>query len=90
MAHATTRGAYRQLADRLNRFPQGAPPSELLYRILELLFSEREAGLVAQLPIRPFTAKEAGRIWKMRLADAQSAVDRLYERWAELEAKSGA
>ena len=30
MAHATSRGAYRQLTERLNRFPQGAPPSELL------------------------------------------------------------
>ncbi len=72
MAHATSRGAYQQLSDRLNRFPQGAPPSELLYRILELLFSEREAGLVAQLPIRPFDAKQAARIWKMREAEARS------------------
>jgi hypothetical protein len=39
----------------LNRFPQGAPPSETLYQILKILFSEREAGLVAQLPIKPFT-----------------------------------
>jgi ferredoxin len=88
MAHATTRGAYRQLADRLNRFPQGAPPSELLYRILELLFSEREAGLVAQLPIRPFTAKDAGRIWKMRPADAQSTLDALASRAILLDVES--
>ena len=50
MAHATTRGAYVALADRLNRFPQGAPPSDLLYRILGILLSEREAGLIARLP----------------------------------------
>ena len=60
MAHVTTRGAYRHLADRLNRFPQGAPPSDLLYRILALLFSEREAALVARLPIRPFTVADRG------------------------------
>lgn len=36
MAHATSRGAYRQLTDRLNRFPQGAPPSELLEDVPEL------------------------------------------------------
>jgi len=88
MAHATARGAYRQLADRLNRFPQGAPPSELLYRILELLFSEREAGLVAQLPIRPFTAKEAARIWRIRLADARSALDALASRAILLDVES--
>ena len=62
MAHATSRGTYRQLTGRLNRFPQGAPPSALLYRILEMLFSEREAGLVAQLPIKPFTANKAAEI----------------------------
>ena len=80
MAHATSRGAYRQLTERLNRFPQGAPPSELLYRILELLFSEREAGLVAQLPIRPFTAKEAARTWGMGLTEARAVLDGLASR----------
>ena len=80
MAHATSRGAYRQLTDRLNRFPQGAPPSELLYRILELLFSAREAGLVAQLPIRPFTAREAARTWGMGLTEARAVLDGLASR----------
>jgi ferredoxin len=80
MAHATSRGAYRQLTDRLNRFPQGAPPSQLLYRILALLFSEREAGLVAQLPIRPFTAKQAARTWGMGLAEARAVLDGLASR----------
>jgi ferredoxin len=80
MAHATSRGAYQQLTDRLNRFPQGAPPSELLYRILELLFSEREAALVARLPIRPFTAKQAARTWGMSLAEARVVLDGLASR----------
>jgi ferredoxin len=80
MAHVTSRGAYQQLSDRLNRFPQGAPPSELLYRILELLVSEREAGLVAQLPIRPFDAAQAARIWKMREVEARVVLDALASR----------
>jgi ferredoxin len=80
MAHATARGAYRQLADRLNRFPQGAPPSELLYRILELLVSEREAGLVAQLPIRPFTARTAAKRWGTSVAEARRVLDGLASR----------
>ena len=57
MAHHTVKQGYLDLVDRINRFPQGAPPSELLYRILEMLFSEREAELVSLLPIRPFTAR---------------------------------
>jgi len=80
MAHATSRGAYQALTERLNRFPQGAPPSELLFRILAMLFSEREAGLVAQLPIRPFTAGKAAGIWGMREAEARVVLDALASR----------
>jgi len=91
MAHATSRGAYRQLTDRLNRFPQGAPPSDLLYRILELLFSEREAGLVAQLPVRPFTARKAAQIWRVSEAEARTALEGLASRaiLLDMEAPGG-
>ncbi len=65
MAHHVTKSAYARLADRLNRFPQGAPPSQLLYKILALLFSEKEAELVAKLPIKPFTVAKASRIWQL-------------------------
>jgi hypothetical protein len=61
MAHHTLKSGYPQLVDLLNRFPQGAPTSEALYKILAMLFSEREAGLVALLPIKPFTAEQASR-----------------------------
>jgi len=80
MAHAAARSAYRGLIDRLNRFPQGAPPSDLLYRILQLLFSEREASLVALLPIRPFTAETAARVWKTTPAEARKVLDALAAR----------
>jgi ferredoxin len=77
MAHRTLKTAYSQLADRLDRFPQGAPPSELLFKILKILFSEKEAGLIALLPIKPFTAQKASRIWKMDLAAARNVLDQL-------------
>lgn len=72
--------AYRRLVDRLNRFPQGAPPSDALYEILKMLFSEREAELVAQLPIQPFTAQDAARLWGMDLAAARTLLDGLADR----------
>ena len=65
MSHHTVRSAYQDLVDRINRFPQGAPPSDVLFAILKLLFSEREAGLVAQLPVRPFTVHDAAARWTM-------------------------
>jgi ferredoxin len=80
MAHHTVRSGYRELAERLNRFPQGAPPTELLFSILRMLFSEREAGLVAELPIKPFTAATAARTWKLPPGEARRALDTLADR----------
>ncbi|SNT20059.1 4Fe-4S dicluster domain-containing protein [Anaerovirgula multivorans] len=77
MAHIVGKSAYKQLEERLNRFPQGAPPSETLYKILSLLFSEKEAALVAQLPIKPFTAKKASKIWNMSEAAAEEMLEKL-------------
>jgi ferredoxin len=77
MSHIAMKTGHTRLIERLNRFPQGAPPSETLYKILEILFSAREAGLVAQLPIRPFTATQAGRIWKTDPAETRRILDGL-------------
>lgn len=81
MAHNHTHGSpYSRLIDRLNRFPQGAAPSKLLYDILKILMSEREAGLMAQLPIKPFNVAKAAEIWKMNPAEAQKVLDELAHR----------
>jgi ferredoxin len=80
MSHVTLKSGYTELVDRLNRFPQGAPPSKTLYQILKILFSEQEAGLVAQLPIKPFSAAQASRILKMDLLETQKALDELSSR----------
>lgn len=77
MAHHTVKSGYNQLAERLNRFPQGAPPSELLYKILGVLFSEKEAELVSLLPIKPFTVEKASQVWKMDRASTQRVLDEL-------------
>ena len=80
MAHHATQSAYGRLTERLNRFPQGAPPSEHLYAILRMLVSEREAELVALLPIRPFTAARAAAAWRMGEAEARKVLDALASR----------
>jgi NAD-dependent dihydropyrimidine dehydrogenase PreA subunit len=80
MAHHTLKTSYSLLVDRLNRFPQGAPPSELLNKILKILFSAREAELVSLLPIKPFTAEKASTIWKMNLNDTRKTLDQLASR----------
>jgi ferredoxin len=91
MAHVTTKQAYRELAGRLNRFPQGAPPSDLLFQILELLMSEREAGLLAQVPIKPFTARTAAKRWGTSVPEARRVLDGLASRavLVDVEAPGG-
>jgi len=78
--HLSVRTGYPALVERLNKSPQGAPPSDLLYAILKMLMSEKEASLVALVPIKPFTAKTAARAWKTSLPEAQKALDALASR----------
>ena len=80
MAHHTLKSSYSRLTDRLNRYPQGAPPSQLLYKILAILFSEKEAELVAQLPIKPFNAQKASQIWKLNLTETRKVLEELASR----------
>lgn len=80
MAHLTVRSAYKDLVERINKFPQGAPPSELLYKILGILFSEKEAEFVSKLSIKPFTAKKAARLTGKSLKEAEVILNELASR----------
>ena len=91
MAHHSTIKAnrYNSLAQRLNIFPQGAPPTELLFKILKVLFSEKEAELVSLLPIKSFTDKKAAAIWKLSLGDARVILNDLADRGILLDFEEG-
>jgi len=80
MAHHINHSVYNKLVERLNRFPQGAPPSELLTKILKLLFSNQEAELVSLMPIKPFTAEKASKIWKLDITKTKNILDKLAQR----------
>jgi ferredoxin len=88
MSHHTAREGYRKLSERINRFPQGAPPTELLFQILEVLFTPAEAELVALLPIKPFTAETAARIWKKSETEARNILEALASRGMMLDIDS--
>jgi ferredoxin len=89
MAHHLTikQNSYYKLTERINRFPQGAPPSELLFKILKILFSEKEAGLVSLLPIKLFNARKAAKIWKMKEDDARTILNDLADRGILIDAE---
>ena len=88
MSHHTAREGYRKLSERINRFPQGAPPTELLFRILKVLFTPAEAELVALLPIKPFTAETAARLWKKSETEARNILEALASRGMMLDIDS--
>lgn len=77
MAHLTGNSVYQSLLDRINSFPAGAPPSDLVEKILAILFSPDEAALVARLPIRSFRASKAAALWGMNVAKARDICSKL-------------
>ncbi|WP_242337461.1 MULTISPECIES: 4Fe-4S dicluster domain-containing protein [Anaeromyxobacter] len=91
MAHHASRSVYERLTERLNRSPQGAPPSRSLFEILRLLFSEREAELVSVLPLKPFTVAKAAAVWKTTEAEARKVLEALAARalLVDIEGKDG-
>lgn len=80
MGHLTSKDAYKTLDDRLNLFPQGAPPSDSLFQILQVLFTEKEAQMVSKLPIRPFTIAKASKIWGMSQLETEKFLDSLCDK----------
>ena len=77
MSHHTTKEGYVHLSERLNKYPLGAPATKSLFKVLEVLFTPKEAELVAQLPIKPFSVKTAAKIWKVSENDARKTLDSL-------------
>lgn len=80
MGHLTSKDAYKNLEERINWFTQGAPATETWYKILQVLYTEKEAKLVSLLPVRPFTVKRAARIWNTSEAKAEKFLTHLCEK----------
>jgi len=79
MGHITSKN-YNNLQKRLDDAGQGAPASEALFKILEILFTEKEAGLVSLLPIKPFTVKTASKRWKKKEKETKQILDTLADK----------
>ena len=89
MSHQNLKNTYLKLTERLNKFPQGAPPSDLLFKIFKILFDEKEASLLTLLPLRPFTAERASRAWKMKLPETRAILNSLAARGVLLDMEDG-
>ena len=80
MARHPQENGYHRLMQRVNKFPQGAPPSEFLLKIYALLCSEEEARLLSRLPLRPFSAAKAARVWRMDKEAARGRLEQMASR----------
>lgn len=80
MGHRTVKTGYQQLAQRLNRFPQGAPPTESLFAVLSVLMKEKEAEILSKLPIKPFSVSTAAKALRVQKDEAAKVMENLASR----------
>ena len=88
MGHKTSKN-YLKLQERLNKSPQGAPGSDALFQILEILFSEEEAGLASKLPLKLITAKKAAKRWKKTEKESRKILEGLADKGILLDMHNG-
>lgn len=88
MGHLTSKN-YLSLQQRLERSTQGAPASEALFKILEILFSEQEAALASVLPLNVFSLHKAVKIWQIDSNQARVILDGLAEKGLLLDIAKG-
>lgn len=91
MGHHTLKSSYQMLTERLNRFPQGVPPSEALFKILKVLVNDREAHVLSQLPIKPFTVETASKALRLSPRETAPILEELASRavLVDMEAPDG-
>jgi len=79
MGHTTSK-SYINLQNRLDKSPQGAPATDTLFKILEVLFSQDEAELVSKLPINMFSVEKAAKIWQKSTDESKKILDELADK----------
>lgn len=88
MGHITSKSFYK-LQKRLDAAPQGAPESDALFKILEILFSEKEARLASMLPINFFTIKKASKIWNLDEKETEKILNELADKGLVFDIDNG-
>ncbi len=79
MGHITSK-SFLKLQKRLDMNAQGAPESETLFKILEILFTKDEAEKVSLLPIKPFSVELAAKRWETSATEAQKTLNELADK----------
>ncbi|MHA2504489.1 MAG: DUF362 domain-containing protein, partial [Candidatus Kariarchaeaceae archaeon] len=77
MGHSSN---YQALQDRINKGPQIAPGTGTIMEILEILFTEEEAALVAKLPFKLCTVKRVAKAWKKSEEETEEILNHLADK----------
>lgn len=80
MGHITGKEAYLKLQKRLDRWPVGAPPSETLFKILKILFSEKEAIIASLMPMRMVSFDELSKKVKIPPQELKKTLEKMAEK----------
>ncbi len=78
---------YFQLQKRLEKMPQGAPASDTLFKFLEILLTEEEAGLVSVLPTKPCTVDQVAKRWKKSTEETEQYLNNLADKGILIDIK---
>ena len=85
MGHLVTQKPYLALQERLHKNPVGAPPSEELFEILRLRFTEEEAEIGARMPMTPAPIEQLSRRLGQEPERLRAALDRMAEKGLVLD-----
>lgn len=87
--HLDGKSSIVPLIDRLNKYPIGLPDSDLLRRILEIVFSEDEAYIASRFPLTEATLKELVRTTGWESGKLSVKLDEMAEKGLVFESKYG-
>ncbi|WP_457559538.1 4Fe-4S dicluster domain-containing protein [Candidatus Harpocratesius sp.] len=81
-------GKYDDFQKRLNKMPQGAPATETLFKFLEILLSEEEAGLLSLIPVKGCSVSRIAKIWKKSEQETETILNTLADKGILIDLES--
>jgi Pyruvate/2-oxoacid:ferredoxin oxidoreductase delta subunit len=85
MGHLAIQKPYLALQERLHKNPIGAPPTEELYEVLRLRFTQEEAAVGARMPMTPAPLDTLSRRLDQTPAKLEATLERMAEKGLVLD-----
>jgi len=80
MGHLIAKEAHRRLRERLDKHSIGAPDVSAMYEILKTVYTEREAAIAAQMPMKLMTAAALAPRLKMSAGELERELAAMAEK----------